>query len=62
MQFAGLSKNPANDIEQSKWGVKNKKENIKELVPHLLRKEKADKKCSQNVIAQLINFFPDYDN
>ena len=34
MQFSCLWKNPANNIKQRKYCMKNKEENIKEAIPH----------------------------
>ena len=34
MQFSCLWKHPTHDIKQGKYCMKNKKENIKEAVPH----------------------------
>ena len=38
MQFSCLRKNPADNIKQRKYCMKNKEENIKETVPHTANK------------------------
>jgi len=38
MQFSCLWKNPADNIKQRKYCMKNKEENIKETVPHTANK------------------------